>query len=181
MRKRILDSQLLDITINRLCQQLIENHGSFENSVIIGLQPRGTLLAKKIASRLSESLKKEVTAGYLDITFYRDDFRRREKPKLANATEIPFIIENKRVILIDDVLFTGRSVRAALDAMIAFGRPKDVQLLVLINRKYGRHLPIEPTYVGKTVNTIDTQLVLVEWKEQGKKEDNIWLINKEDE
>jgi len=180
MRKRILDSQLLEITISRLCQQLIENHGNFEDSVIIGLQPRGIFLANRIKSKLEEILNTSISIGYLDTTFYRDDFRRRDTPKKANATNISFIIENKKVILIDDVLFTGRSIRASLDAMIAFGRPQNVELLVLINRRYSRQLPIEPKYVGKNVNTIESQVVLVEWKEQGKKTDNIWLLKKEE-
>jgi pyrimidine operon attenuation protein/uracil phosphoribosyltransferase len=180
MRKRILDSQLLDITINRLCHQLIENHGNFDDSVIIGLQPRGIYPANRIHTRLQEIINKKIPIGYLDSTFYRDDFRRRESPKKANATNIAFIIENKKVILIDDVLFTGRSIRASLDAMIAFGRPQNVELLVLINRRYSRQLPIEPMYVGRHVNTIESQIVLVEWKEQGKKTDNIWLLNKEE-
>jgi len=180
MRKRILDNQLLDITINRLCQQLIENHGEFEDSVIIGLQPRGIYLANRIQSRLESILKKPISLGYLDTTFYRDDFRRRDTPKKANATNISFIIEDKKVILIDDVLYTGRSIRASMDAMIAFGRPLKVELLVLIDRRYSRQLPIEPNYIGKHVNTIESQVVLVEWKEQGKKSDNIWLLNKEE-
>ena len=111
------------------------------------------------------------------MTFYRDDFRRRDEPIKANTTSIPFVIEDMNVILIDDVLYTGRSVRAALDAMIAFGRPQKVELLVLINRRYSRDLPIAPDYVGKNVNTVQSQHVLVEWKEQGAENDNIWLIN----
>ncbi|MDJ1483666.1 bifunctional pyr operon transcriptional regulator/uracil phosphoribosyltransferase PyrR [Cytophagaceae bacterium YF14B1] len=181
MHKRlILDSRLLDITITRLCQQLIENHDTFEQSVILGLQPKGTFLAKHIQSKLQELTGKEVPTGYLDTTFYRDDFRRRETPLLANTTHVPFIIENKKVILIDDVLFTGRSIRAALDAMIAFGRPRKVELLVLIDRKYSRDLPIEPHYVGQHVNTILSQRVLVEWTEKGATENAIWLVDTQD-
>ncbi len=180
MQKRlILDSQLLEITVNRLCQQLIENHGNFSDSVIIGLQPRGIYLAELIKTRLSSNLSIEVPLGYLDTTFHRDDFRRREKPPEPSTTNIQFIIEDKNVILVDDVIYTGRSIRAAMDAMITFGRPRKVELLTLINRKYSRQLPIEPDYVGRDVNTIETQRVLVEWKEQGNKEDKIWLITKE--
>jgi len=177
-KKLLLDNQLFDITIRRLCHQLIENHGSFENVVIIGLQPRGIFLADRIKKNLDEILKKDIPLGYLDITFYRDDFRRRDKPIRANATHMPFIIEDRKVILIDDVLFTGRSVRAAMDAMTAFGRPLLVELLVLIERKYTRHLPIHPTYIGRSVNTMQSQRVEVEWKMQGAKNDNIWLISK---
>lgn len=177
-KKLLLSSQELDITLQRLCHQLIENHQGFENSIIIGLQPRGIYLANRIKSRLENILKKDILLGYLDITFYRDDFRRREKPAKANATSMPFIIEDKKVILIDDVLYTGRSVRAALDAMIAFGRPERVELLVLINRRYSRDLPIEPNYVGRHVNTRQSQRVSVEWTETGARSDSIWLMNK---
>ena len=182
MQHRILlDNQLLNVTINRLCHQLIENHNQFGETVLLGLQPRGIFLAERIKSTLENILNKSINLGYLDTTFHRDDFRRREQPIKANATRIPFIIENKDVILIDDVLFTGRTVRAALDAMISFGRPRKVELLVLVNRKYSRDIPIEPNYIGRNVNTIQSQRVLVEWKEQGKEEDNIWLVTKENE
>jgi len=178
MQKRLLlDRPLLEITVSRLCQELIENHQDFSNTVILGLQPRGVYLANRIHSKLTEILGREIDLGTLDITFYRDDFRRRDVPIEANTTSVPFIIENKKVILVDDVLFTGRSVRAAMDAMIAYGRPEKVELLVLIDRRYSRDLPIQADYIGKKVNTILSQRVLVEWKDQGAKNDNIWLIN----
>lgn len=178
MQKRlILDSALLDITVNRLCHQLIENHGNFEDVAIIGLQPRGLFLSDMISSKILDLTGKQIDSGYLDTTFYRDDFRRRETPVKANSTNVDFIIEGKTVILVDDVLYTGRSTRAALDAMIAFGRPKKVELLVLVNRKYGRDLPIEPDYIGKSVNTMDSQRVLAEWEQQGFESNNIWLTN----
>lgn len=181
MQKRlILDGPNFDITLNRLCEQLIESHGHFEDSVIIGLQPRGIYVAERIKARLQDLVDNPIHLGHLDITFYRDDFRRRDTPKRANETRIPFIIENKKVVLVDDVLYTGRSVRAALDAMIAFGRPSKVELLVLIDRKFSRQLPIEPNYVGKRVNTMHSQVVEVDWREQGHKKDKIWLIDKED-
>lgn len=180
-RKLILDTELLNITVERLCQQLIENHGDFSETAILGMQPKGIHLAQMIHEKLVNATQnKSIDLGYLDTTFYRDDFRRRETPVKANATKVPFIIEDKNVILIDDVLFTGRSVRAAMDAMIAFGRPRKVELLVLVNRKYSRHLPIEPDYVGRDVNTLTTQKVLVELKGQGFKTDKIWLVNKEE-
>lgn len=180
MEKRlILDTELLQITINRLVEELIENHADFTDTVLIGLQPRGIFLANKIQKRLEERLGKKIHNGYLDTTFYRDDFRRRENPLQANATKIPFLIEDKKVILIDDVLFTGRTVRAALDAMIAFGRPRLVELLTFIDRKYTRDLPIQPDYVGKRVNTLKSQRVLVEWVDQGAESDKIWLVTNE--
>lgn len=178
-KKLILDSDLLDITLSRLCQQLIENHNDFSESAILGMQPRGVYLAELIHEKLEKSLRKKIDLGFLDATFHRDDFRRREIPVKANETRVPFIIEGRNVILIDDVLFTGRTVRAALDAMIAFGRPRKVELLVLIDRKYNRDLPIAPDYVGKTVNTLASQRVQVDWQAQGNKQNKIWLINQE--
>lgn len=177
MQKRlILSNPLLDITLNRLCQQLIENHADFSDSVILGLQPRGIYLAERITQKLRTLTSQEIKLGYLDATFFRDDFRRRDSPLKPNATKVPFVIEGKKVILIDDVLATGRMVRAALDAMQAFGRPEKVELLCLINRRYERDIPIQPDYTGMRVNTLDTQRVLVEWTEQGADEDRIWLI-----
>lgn len=182
MQKRLLlGHPQLGITLGRLCQELIENHESFENTVILGLQPRGSFLALRIQSKLEELIGRSVKLGLLDATFFRDDFRRRESPVKANETKIDFLVEGKQVILIDDVFYTGRSVRSALDAMIAFGRPAKVELLSLVVRKYAKHVPIYPDYVGKEVNTLDTQMVLVQWKEQeGIDQDNIWLINKKD-
>lgn len=162
---------------SRLCQQLIENHQDFADSVVMGLQPRGIYFAERIAKELSERLGRAIPLGYLDATFYRDDFRRRDSPLVPNKTQVPFLLENKNVILIDDVVATGRMVRAALDAMTAFGRPKRVELLVLIDRRYNRDLPIEPDYVGMKVNTLETQRVQVEWKEQGFEADRIWMVD----
>ncbi|WP_276373037.1 bifunctional pyr operon transcriptional regulator/uracil phosphoribosyltransferase PyrR [Chryseolinea sp. H1M3-3] len=178
-KKLILDSDLLDITISRLCQQLIENHNDFSETVLLGMQPRGIFLAEIIHERLQKETKKSIPLGYLDTTFYRDDFRRRQTPIKANETRIPFIIEGKKVVLVDDVLFTGRTIRAAMDAMIAFGRPATVELLVLIDRKYNREIPVAADYVGKAVNTLPTQRVLVELEAQGHKQNKIWLINKD--
>lgn len=178
-KKLILDSALLDITISRLCQQLIENHGDFSDTVIIGMQPRGLFVAEIIHKKLVALTKRAIPFGYLDATFHRDDFRRRDVPAKANETRIDFAIEGKRVVLVDDVLFTGRTIRAALDTMIDFGRPKQVELLVLIDRKYTRELPIEANYVGQAVNTMASQRVLVELEAQGHKQNKIWLINKD--
>lgn len=180
MRKKlILDSDHLDITLSRLSHQLIETHQNFSNAVIIGMQPRGIFLAELIHQKLEKECKTNIHLGYLDTTFFRDDFRRREVPAKASETRIPFVIEEKNVILIDDVLYTGRTVRAALDALIAFGRPSKVELLVLVDRKHTRDLPIAADYVGIYVNTLETQKVLVELEAQGHQQNRIWLINKE--
>ncbi len=181
MQKRnIIDSQLLQITVKRLCQQLIENHDDFSNSVILGLQPRGVFLAERIQKELKSLIKKDVPLGKLDISFYRDDYRRREVTAGAFEMNVPFIIEGKKVILVDDVLYTGRTVRSAMEAMIAFGRPSKVELLVLINRKYTRELPIFADYIGKSVTSLNTEKVIVELKEQGAKDDNVWLSKKKE-
>ncbi|TND08864.1 MAG: pyrimidine operon attenuation protein / uracil phosphoribosyltransferase [Bacteroidetes bacterium] len=173
----ILSPQLFDITINRLCHQLIEVHDDFSESVIIGLQPRGVFLARRIQKTLEKILNKNgIPCGELDVTFYRDDFRRKDL--VPNRTHIDFVIENKNVILVDDVLFTGRTIRAGLDAMQAFGRPKDVELVVLIDRRFSRNLPIQAKYIGRTVDTIASEKVKVEWKEAGG-EDHVWLITQE--
>ena len=176
MQKSIIDQNLLSIIVQRLCQELLENHNNFERTILLGIQPKGVFVAQRIALELQKITQKEIPLGFLDITFFRDDFRRREKPLAANTTKIDFLIEGKKVILVDDVLYTGRTVRAALDAMLAFGRPETVDFLVLIDRKYTRDLPIEANYVGKAVHTLEQQRVKVELKEQGFEQDTIWLI-----
>lgn len=175
----ILNQKHFEITINRLCFELIENHDDFSETVIIGLQPRGIFLSNRIAGQLRHFLPgKEILSGNLDITFFRDDFRRRENVIVPSSTEIDFIIENKKVILVDDVLYTGRTIRAALDAILAFGRPSKVELLTLIDRKFSRDVPIEPNYVGKAIDTIMSDKVRVSWKEtEGK--DEVWLFTKD--
>ena len=160
-RQVILNSKHFELTINRLCYQLIEVHDDFKDTVLIGLQPRGINVVTRIKSRLEEILNHEVICGQLDITFYRDDFRRREIPLIPSATNIDFVIENKRVVLVDDVLFTGRTIRSGLDALLAYGRPKKVELLSLIDRRFKRDLPIEADYVGKTVDTLISERVSV--------------------
>jgi pyrimidine operon attenuation protein/uracil phosphoribosyltransferase len=172
----LLQDKQFEITILRLCHQLIEVHGDFKNSVISGLQPRGVLLAKRIQQVLQQILKtKKINCGELDITFFRDDFRKKEL--IPNRTNIDFIIEDKNVVLVDDVLFTGRTIRAGLDAMLAFGRPLDVELLVLVDRRFARHVPIQAKYVGITIDSIEKQNVKVDWKEtEGK--DKVTLIDK---
>ena len=176
MKPRVLlENKQLDVTLTRLCYQLIEVHNDFSNSVIIGLQPRGVFLARRLQVLLEKILKKKIHCGDLDITFYRDDFRKKElKP---NKTNIDFIIEDKNVILVDDVLFTGRTIRAGLDAMLAFGRPNDVELLVLVDRRFSRHVPIQAKYTGLIIDSIQTQNVKVEWKESDGK-DCVTLIDK---
>jgi len=161
----ILNKRHFELTLNRLCYQLIESHNDFSNSILIGLQPRGIHVVARLKQQLEEILKKEIMCGNLDITFYRDDFRRREKPLIPSVTNIDFSIENKNIILVDDVLYTGRTIRAGLDAMLAFGRPAKVELLTFVDRRFKRDLPIQADYIGKTVDTLSTERVSVEWND----------------
>jgi len=172
----LLDGQKFQVTIQRLCRQLIENHDDFSNSVLIGIQPRGIYLAKRVAEELRKILpKSNIQQGDMDITFYRDDFRRREQ-LVPNQTKIDFIIEGKKVVMMDDVLWTGRTIRAAMDAMLDFGRPEKVELLVLVDRRYSRHLPVAADYVGIEVDSIASQRVVVTWKETDG-DDKVTLIS----
>ena len=178
-KRTILNSKHVEITLKRLASQLKENHGNFEDTVLIGLQPRGIHVLEKLKAILEDDLKIELTCGQLDITFYRDDFRRREQPLIPSVNNIDFIIEDKRVVLIDDVLYTGRSIRSGLDALLAYGRPRDVELMILIDRQFERHLPIQANYIGKQVNTLTSQVVKVEW-EAIDGEDKVLLCNEEE-
>ncbi|MBM1107863.1 bifunctional pyr operon transcriptional regulator/uracil phosphoribosyltransferase PyrR [Aurantibacter crassamenti] len=177
-QKVLLSSKEIQIILHRLACQLLESHLDFSNTVLIGLQPRGIFLAERLTKLLKEEYKvKHIDLGSLDITFYRDDFRRGEKPLEANKTNINFLVEDKKVVLIDDVLYTGRSIRAALTAIQSFGRPAEIELLTLIDRRFSRHLPIQPNYRGRQVDAINNEKVKVLWKENDGK-DIIYLINK---
>ena len=176
--KILLNSKEIEVIINRLCCQLIENHMDFKQTVLIGIQPRGTFLAQKMVEILSKKYGiSDINFGVLDITFFRDDFRRSDKPLVANTTDINFIVENKQVVFIDDVLYTGRSIRAALTAIQSFGRPSKIELLVFIDRRFSRHLPIQPDYTGWKVDAINEERVVVHWAENDK-EDAVYLIHK---
>lgn len=162
----ILGSKAFGLTVGRLCHQLIEDHGDLAGTALIGLQPRGVLLARRLRSELQRILGQEdLQYGELDITFHRDDFRLRATPPAPSSTQLDFVLDERRVVLVDDVLFTGRTIRAGLDALLTFGRPASVQLLVLVDRRFSRELPIQPDYVGKWVDSIGDQRVTVEWKE----------------
>jgi len=177
-QKVLLNAKEVNIILHRLACQLIEKHNDFSNTVLIGLQPRGVFLANRIAKILREDYKvKNIQLGLLDITFFRDDFRRGEKPLEANTTDINFLVEDKTIVFIDDVLYTGRSIRAALTAIQSFGRPNEIQLLTLIDRHFSRHLPIQPDYRGRQVDVINNEKVKVNWKENDG-EDSVYLINK---
>ncbi len=163
--KTILTEPQILLTIQRLAYEVLENNIDLNNTVVIGMQPRGTFLSDKIVNSLKSILNREdVDYGLLDITFYRDDIR--QGLHIPNKTEINFSIDKKKVILIDDVLYTGRTIRAALDALLDFGRPEKVELCVLIDRRFSRELPIQPDYTGRVIDAMVTQKVKVKWKEK---------------
>lgn len=172
--KTVITAEQIQLTIKRLAHQVLENHVQLQNTVLIGLQPRGIFLSDRIV----EEIRKEepglnVQYGKLDITFYRDDIRK--ELHMPNQTAVDFSVDEKNVVLIDDVLYTGRTIRAALDALMDFGRPAKVELLVLIDRRYSRQLPIQPDYTGKAIDSIITQKVKVLWQERDNK-DEIVLV-----
>ncbi|GGB65700.1 bifunctional pyrimidine operon regulatory protein/uracil phosphoribosyltransferase [Flavobacterium suaedae] len=175
-QKVLLTAKEVNIILHRLACQLIENHLDFKETILIGLQPRGRFLAERIKQILEQDYNVDnVLLGFLDITFFRDDFRRSGKPLEANKTQIDFLVEGKNVVFIDDVLYTGRSIRAALTAIQSFGRPSSIELLTLIDRRFSRHLPIQPDYRGRQVDAISDEKVKVTWKEN-EGEDSVYLI-----
>ncbi len=176
----ILNPGRFSLTLDRLCHQLIENHDLFERTCIIGIQPRGVAMADRIHRRLSEITGiSTIEYGKLDITFYRDDFRHRDKPLRASVTEMDFLVENKNVVLVDDVLYTGRTVQAALTALQHYGRPRKVELLALVDRRFNRDLPIRADYAGIRVDALDEAYVKVEWRE-AEGEDRVLIFPQRD-
>jgi pyrimidine operon attenuation protein / uracil phosphoribosyltransferase len=170
--KSILTQKQIELTVKRLAHQVLENHLGLENTVLIGIQPRGIFLSDRIVDALKLLLPEEkIFYGKLDITFYRDDIR--NELKLANATQIPFSTAGKNIVMIDDVLWTGRTIRSALDALIDFGRPSKVELCVLIDRRFSRELPIQADYIGRAIDTFPSQKVFVRWKENFGKDEVI--------
>lgn len=164
--KVIIEQRHFQLILQRLAHQLVEKFDDFSSTCIIGLQPRGVILAEGLAKILKEDLQiKDLKLGKLDITFYRDDFRRREKPLEAYVTDIDFLVEGKHVVLVDDVLYTGRTVQAGLTALNHYGRPESVELLTLIDRQFNRHLPIEATFTGMRIDAVDEAYVYVDWEE----------------
>ncbi len=176
-QKVLLSAKEIHIILHRLACQLLENHLDFKDTVLIGIQPRGIYVAQRLTQILREEYGvKEIHLGLLDITFFRDDFRRGDKILEATSTEIDFLVEGKKVVFIDDVLYTGRSIRAALTAIQSFGRPQEIELLTLIDRRFSRHLPIMPNYRGRQVDAINKEKVKVMWKEHDGK-DVVYLVD----
>lgn len=165
--KTLFTHEQLTITIQRLAHQIVEQIDVFEDVVIIGIQPRGIHLSDRVVKAIQAIVPgQKIQYGQLDTTFYRDDVHQYNGIHIPSATSIDFNLEGKQIILIDDVLHTGRTIRAAMDALIDFGRPKHVSLMVLIDRRFSRELPIQPDFVGQSVDTMYSQKVKVQWDEQ---------------
>ena len=175
----ILNEVQFGFTIKRLCHQLIETYDHFENTCIVGIQDKGAILSDRLMEELKLLVQNPIQYGKLDISFHRDDYRRRDVVIAPSPTEMDFIVEGKRVILIDDVLYTGRSVHAAMSALQQFGRPKSVELLTFVDRRFNRHFPIQADYYGISVDAIDDAYVKVEWNALHGKDQIKFFGNKE--
>ncbi|HEX5624657.1 MAG TPA: bifunctional pyr operon transcriptional regulator/uracil phosphoribosyltransferase PyrR [Saprospiraceae bacterium] len=177
--KVILTGKDMKMVLDRLCYQLQEHHDDFSNSCMIGIQHKGALLADRLFDRLLQlNPKNKLIRGKLDITFSRDDFKSAPKLHQAYPTEIDFLIEGKRVILVDDVLYTGRTIQAALQELQSYGRPDRIELLVLIDRRFNRQIPIQADYLGMRVDALDQAYVKVDWLEE-EGEDRVLFFEKD--
>ena len=158
----VMDADRISRALTRIAHEIVERNKSLEGLALVGIRSRGEHLARRLATALREITGQDVPTGALDITLYRDDLMRLTvgPQPLVRLTEIPFSIDDRRILLVDDVLYTGRTIRAALDALIDFGRPKVIQLVVLVDRGH-RELPIKADYVGKNIPTAATESVQV--------------------
>lgn len=163
-RKLILDGKGMDRVLSRLTHEILEKNRGAEEIALVGICSGGVPLSRVIQGKIRSIEGVDVQAGYVDITLYRDDLSRAGYQPRLKRTEIPFSIDDKKVVLVDDVLFTGRTIRAAMDALIDFGRPKNIQLAVLIDRGH-RELPIRSDYVGKNIPTSSEERIVVEMTE----------------
>jgi pyrimidine operon attenuation protein / uracil phosphoribosyltransferase len=173
----LMDAQALDRALTRISHQILERNQEIKNIGIVGMQTRGVYLARRIAAKIGEIEHVELTAGVLDVSFYRDDYRIALKQPNVKVTNIPFNVNGIDMVLVDDVLYTGRTVRAALDALTDFGRPKTIQFAALIDRGH-REMPIAADYVGMTVTTRSNQEVALKVMEIDG-EDSVWLMEEE--
>ncbi|CAI8317950.1 MAG: Bifunctional protein PyrR [Bacteroidetes bacterium MED-G17] len=162
--REIIQSKKVNLLLHRLAYQLYENYGDFSNTALISLQPRGINFGKVLLATVEEITKTPIEYGELDITLFRDDFGRNKSPLIPSKTNIDFQIEDKKIVIIDDVLYTGRSIRAAMEAINNMGRPQKIELLVLIDRRFNREIPIQPDYVGEEVDTRANDKVKVDMK-----------------
>lgn len=162
----VLDEQAIRRALTRIAHEIIERNKGIDGCVLIGIKTRGIYLAKRLAERIEQIEGTSIPVGELDITLYRDDLtvKTAEREPLVKGTDVPFSVTNQKVILVDDVLFTGRTVRAAMDAVMDLGRPAQIQLAVLVDRGH-RELPIRADFVGKNIPTSSSEMIVVELKE----------------
>ncbi len=165
-RSVIMNSKEMELAIKRISLQILENNQDIENMAVVGIHTCGVFLAKRIVTKIQEISDKEMEYGSLDITLYRDDWSLISQNPLVKTTEIPFAVDGRDIILVDDVLFTGRTIRAAMDALNDFGRPRSIQLVTLVDRG-GRELPIQPDYKGLTTEIRSYEHIQVTMEEQG--------------
>ncbi len=163
-KAKIMDMEQVDKTLTRIAHEIIEKNKDVDDIAVVGIRTRGAFLAERLAKKIKEIGKKEPRVGILDITLYRDDLTTIAEQPVVHKTEIDFDIQDKIIILVDDVLYTGRTIRCALDALIDFGRPKSIQLVVLVDRGH-RELPIRADYVGKNIPTSQSEIVQVKLEE----------------
>lgn len=173
-KQLLVNSTSFELILQRLVLLLNENHYNFQNTLFIALQPRGVFLGRAITEIIKKSFPDSgyVMYGELDVTFYRDDVTRQLKPILPSPSNMQFDVDGKKVVLVDDVLYTGRTIRSGIDAILDYGRPDKIELLVLVDRLYSRELPIQPDYYGIKVDTINSERVMVDWENEKK----IWLL-----
>ena len=170
IKARIMDARKIRRAVQRMTTEIIERNRNLKNLVIVGIRTRGIYLGKRISKLIKDLEKIDIPVGVLDITLYRDDFSELEAQHIVKKTEIKFSVAKKDILLVDDVLFTGRTIRAAMDSLIDLGRPKTIQLLVLIDRGH-RELPIRADYVGKFLPTSKREIVQVCLKEIDKSDE----------
>lgn len=179
--KLIANAQRVDLTIKRLCHQVVENHPDLRQLCLIGIQERGVYLADRLRAELVIMLGSQpFDYGKLDITFYRDDFRRRNSPLKASTTSMDFLVEGRQVVLVDDVLYTGRTVHAAMSALQDFGRPAQIEMLCMVDRRFNRHFPIRADYAGLAVDALDDAYVRVCWASLGESDEIRLFAGKND-
>mgnify|MGYP001038449078 CR=1 FL=1 len=175
-KAQVLDDQAIRRALTRVAHEIIEKNKGIENCILVGIRTRGIYIANRLAEKISQIEGKSITVGELDITLYRDDLSKKTENQepLVKGSDIPTSIEDLKVILVDDVLYTGRTVRAAMDALMDVGRPSSIQLAVLVDRGH-RELPIRADYVGKNIPTSSSEKIVVELKEvDGQDEVNIY-------
>lgn len=176
MEKTLLNSKDLKIKLSRIVHQIIEYNNDIENLAVVGIKTRGEYLGKRVVNELKAAVNKDIPFGTLDITLYRDDLRQNPVIPELKETDIPFKVEDTTIILVDDVLFTGRTIRAAIDAIMDYGRPSKIKLAVLIDRGL-RELPIQADYVGLNIETSSTEKIKVFLKETDKKDKVVLMQN----